>query len=48
MQSSLNQLLMQVVARVRRSWDDEGLDRSHAGEEGFEGGMALLSPTTGD
>lgn len=44
MQSSLKQLLMQVTARVQRSWDGEGLDRSHAGEKGLEGGMALLSP----
>lgn len=48
MQSSLNQLLMQVTARVQRSWDDEGLDRSHAGEKGFEGGMAMLFPTIVD
>lgn len=44
MQSSLNQLLIQVIATVQRSCDGEGLDRSHTGEEEFEGGMALLSP----
>lgn len=48
MQSSLKQLLMQVIARVQRSWDGEGLDRSHAGEKGFEGGIVLPSPPIGD
>lgn len=36
MQSSLNLLCAEIIAKVQRSRDSEGLGRSHAGEKLFE------------